>query len=324
MKFRTELILPESNINISYANKLLLLGSCFSDNIGRKLERLKYQTNINPLGIVYHPIPLHNSIVNAIKGSKIKTSDLNKSIDGQYTSWNIHSRFNHQEQSVALDQMNTGISILNKSVIEADYLFLTYGTAYCYTHNQFGPVANCHKFPAKSFEKSLSTPETLVNSFEQMLTTVREINPKIKVMLTVSPVRHIKDGIIENNRSKAHLLSAVHTLCDMYDNCIYLPSYELLIDDLRDYRYYADDMVHPTAKAIDYIWSKISEYMLDPSEENLRSEILKIVRAANHRPFDAHSEKHLQFLSNQANAVNSVLALYPDLDFSNEMSVFNP
>ena len=322
MKFRTELQIAKSDINIAYSDQLLLLGSCFSENIGHKLSQLKYQTTINPLGIVYHPIPLHNAVTKAIQGKQLGKADLHKNIDGLYTAWNVHSRLSALDVQKTISQMNNGIRNLNESIKAANFLILTYGTAYYYHHKDHGPVANCHKFPSTNFEKILSKPAELNSSFNEMYAKIKEVNPNLKVLLTVSPVRHIKDGIVENNRSKAHLVTAVHDICDSHTNCHYLPSYELLMDDLRDYRYYADDMVHPSVKAIDYIWSKISQYILDPAEAKLRSDILKLLKAAAHRPFNLGSDQHQDFLATQAMIVNMIIKDYPYLDLSDEIKVF--
>ena len=322
MKFRTELHLQKSDIHIGYSDRLLLLGSCFSENIGQKLNQIKYLTTVNPLGIVYHPVPLHESIKDALSGKVIEESNLNRNIDGQYTAWNIHSRLSTVDAQESMNQMNDGLEQLKGSLQGANFLILTYGTAYYYDHKDYGPVANCHKFPSKDFVKKLSSTNELIYSFDRMLTSLKTVNPNIKVLLTVSPVRHIKDGIIENNRSKAHLISAVHEICDNNSHCHYLPSYELLIDDLRDYRYYADDMVHPSDQAIEYIWSKIGEHILAPSEATLRSDILKLIRAAAHRPFNAKSQQHMTFLNTQRELTNKILKTYPNLDFSKELEVF--
>ena len=322
MKFRTELQIQKSDINISYSDSLILLGSCFSENIGNKLNQIKYPTTVNPLGIVYHPLPLHNSILEAIQGKKIDKSDLNENIDSQYTAWNIHSRLSSLDAEETIFQMNNGIRQLCKSIKKANYLILTYGTAYYYDHKLYGPVANCHKFPSTDFKKKLSNPAELNRSFNEMYTKVKEVNANIKLVLTVSPVRHIKDGLVENNRSKAHLLTAVHKICDQHNDCHYLPSYELLLDDLRDYRFYADDMIHPSTKALDYIWNKISCQILDPAEKRLREDIIKIVRAASHRPFNGDSVQHAKFTTSQNTAIKKILVAYPKLDFSEEIKAF--
>jgi len=285
MKFRTELHLSPSPISITYKDKLVLIGSCFSENIGSKLKQAKYTTCINPIGIIYHPIPLHNTIIDALAGKEMQIDDLNKNNDGQYTAWNMHSRLCDVEADKTLNQMNEGITQLRDAIQEADYLILTYGTSYYYNHKEFGVVANCHKFPSVDFEKKLSSPKDITQHFDKLYKAIKDTNPTLDILLTVSPVRHIKDGIIKNNRSKSHLLTAVHDICDLYEHCLYLPSYELQMDDLRDYRYYADDMVHPSSQAVNYIWSKISEYILDPSESSIRSDISKLVQAAKHRPF---------------------------------------
>jgi len=323
MKFRTELHLEPSKFNIRYEDQLLLLGSCFSENIGAKLVTSKYQTLINPLGIMYHPLPLHQTISDAVDGKSITEEELNINPEGRYTAWNVHSKLCTTDPSETHMNIKAGVHQLSSSLHNANYLILTYGTAYCYHHIAHGAVANCHKFPAKDFEKKLSSPEEIKSSFDSMLSKMMAINPKIKILLTVSPVRHIKDGIAENNRSKAHLLTAVHEICDAIDNCHYLPSYELLIDDLRDYRYFNEDMVHPSNQAIEYIWDKISYHLLDPNERILRSDISKIVQAAMHRPFDPNSEKHKAFVAKQIKSIKSLATTHPNLDFTQELLAFD-
>lgn len=322
MDFRTELHLNDSLHEITYDDKLLLVGSCFSENIGKKLSQIKYSVNVNPIGIIYHPIPLHNSIIDALHNVRISESDLNKNIDGRYTAWNFHSKLCTVDANQTLHNLNVGIQSLRSSLLKADYMFITYGTAYYYEHKEFGPVANCHKFPNSHFNKKLSSSQDLVESFEDMFLALKAINPDIKILMTVSPIRHIKDGIIANNRSKAALITAVHTICEKHNDCQYLPSYELLIDDLRDYRYYNDDMVHPSPKAINYIWHKIKNHILDASEANLRSSILKIVNASTHRPFNPASSEHQKFKNSQKLAISNILENYPAIDFSEELKIF--
>ncbi len=323
MTFRTELYPKDSGINITYNDQLLLVGSCFSENIGHRLSQFKYSTVVNPLGIIYHPKPLHNLLKDAANDIRVSEKDLIQNIDGKYIAWNIHSRLSTTNVQESLANINNGMAKLRSSLIHADYIFLTYGTAYYYHHKEFGTVANCHKFPSSHFDKKLSTSAELLDDFNDLLSTITTINQKAKILLTISPVRHIKDGIIENSRSKAALITTAHSICEQHLNCHYLPSYELLIDDLRDYRFYADDMVHPTAKAIDYVWSKISPIILDLSESKLRASIQKLIAAAAHRPFNPNSQEHQKFMASQKLAVEQILADYPSLDFSEELKAFD-
>lgn len=323
MKFRTELQLPKSEINIKYTESTILLGSCFAENIGNKLLQLKYDTTVNPMGVVYHPFPLHTSIVNALDSNKIELKDLIKNREGLYTSWNFHSKLSRQNATETLELMNIAIDQLYIALKSSNYLILTYGTAYHYNHNDYGPVANCHKFPPNDFTKKLSSSVQIINSFQEMYSKLLKVNPNIKILISLSPVRHIKDGMVENNRSKAHLLTAIHEICDLYSDCHYIPSYELLMDDLRDYRYYKNDLVHPSNMAVDYIWSKISSHLLDPKESRLRKDINKIINAAAHRPFNSLSDAHQLFKEAQISSITEILKNYPDIDFEPELRVFN-
>lgn len=322
MKFRTELILEKGKFNLQYSDKILMLGSCFAEHIGEKMSALKYDTVINPMGIIYHPYPIHSSIIKALDGKMYEQEDFIKNIDGQFITWDSHSRLATTELSTSLKAINDGMSVLGQRLKVVNYLVISYGSAYVYHRDDYGYVANCHKFPAIQFTKELSKLDALRISMDDMISKVLSINPDIKILLTVSPVRHIKDGIIENNRSKAQLISMVHDTCDEYSQCYYLPSYELLLDDLRDYRFYNDDLVHPSSQAIDYIWSKVSEHVLDKNEEVTRKEIFKILSASNHRPVNPDAEQYQDFCKKQIENIGKISSIYPNMDFEKELRYF--
>ena len=321
MKTRTELHLSKAPYQISYADKILMIGSCFTEHIGNKLTELKYDVVTNPLGIMYHPIPLHKTITDTINKIKIVAQDLILNPDGQYVHWNVHSSISSIDVSETVDLIQSRREMLLKTLQSAKYLIISYGSAYVYEHHTNGPVASCHKFGAEKFTKKLSSIKNLRSSFDQFCLLLASHFPHISILLTVSPVRHIRDGIIENNRSKAHLLSMVHDVCDSYYHIHYLPSYELLIDDLRDYRYYTEDMVHPSDTAIKYIWNKISNHILDTKDHQLRMNIFKIVQAAHHRPVNPNSDKHKMFCSKQMDDINTILKKHPHMNFGRELEL---
>lgn len=320
MQFRTELQLSTPLAHISYKDPILLLGSCFAENIGQVLQDLKYQVCINPHGIIYNPEVLAHIIAAAID----QTSNSNKVVEhpeGGYIHWLAHSRLSAHTSNEASDNFTKASALLRNRIRQCQYLIITMGTAFYYEHQEYGMVANCHKYPKGEFKKKMSTNSTIEKCYQSLIAQIRDINPEIKILLTVSPVRHIRDGIIENNRSKAQLISAVHNICEN-EKVTYVPSYELLIDDLRDYRYYNHDMVHPSSQAISYIWEKLSPNLLSKSEDSLRDKIKKIINAAAHRPFNESSEKHQQFCQKQLDIINELNSNLSDIDLSREQLIF--
>lgn len=322
MKFRTELQLPPSPFHIKYDDRVCLLGSCFSENIGGKLTSYKYQAMVNPLGIMYHPYAIYNVIERALTEKWVTDSEMVRSPQELFVHWDAHSSLGSTSIDQAVQRINEALSDLRDELKTTKYLVLTYGTAYYYDHVTHGTVANCHKFPKVVFNKKLASIAELIKANNEVLQLLKIHNPDLSVILTVSPVRHIKDGMIENNRSKAHLLSAVHDACENHDFAHYFPSYELVIDDLRDYRYYTEDLVHPSSQAVDYIWHKLEDNILDPGEVNARNRINKLVQAAHHRPFNPDSESHQKFCKKQLSEIEEINKLFPQLNFDQEAIAF--
>lgn len=322
MKWRTTLNLSHQLAQIKYQEEILMLGSCFAENIGSILSGLKYQAAINPWGIIYNPVVLSQNMQAALQGINIEEEHLLEHPDGGYTHWSVHSRIKAMDKIKAVQKIEEAYQEAHRKILSSQYLILTFGTAYYYEHEQYGMVANCHKYPQKHFSKKMHDANSITTLVSALIRDIRARNPKLKVLISVSPVRHIKDGIIENNLSKAQLITAAHSLCQQLRDCRYIPSYEWLIDDLRDYRYFAEDMVHPSTQAIQYIWKQLEYQLLDKAESSLRDNINKIITASAHRPFNPNSEAHQSFCKKQLDRIQAIDDAYPYIDLSKERQHF--
>ncbi len=286
MKFRTELKLNKYNSSISYSDSILAFGSCFVEHIGAKLVQLKFDISINPFGIIFNPYSMAKILNNGLD-VPIK---LERECDvleqkGVFKSYDYHSKFNSSSynefiKNVEDQNLNTNIQLKNSS-----HLFLTFGTAWGYRLIEANKiVANCHKIPQSDFTKELLNLNELTEIYCKLFNQIIKSNPNIKIVLTVSPVRHIKDGIVENNQSKSILLLLCKALADDFKhNIIYFPSYELQMDDLRDYRFYEADLIHPNQIAIDYIFEKFNNLFFEEKTNKIINKIEKLTRLENHK-----------------------------------------
>jgi hypothetical protein len=291
MNFRTELKIKPQQNKIDYTSKVLLIGSCFTQNIGDKLTYYKLNNLINPFGILFHPKAIENLIVASLENRFITEDDL-VFHNERWHCFDVHSDFSGSDKNLMLANINSAIKQTKNYIETASHIVLTLGTAWVYRYNITNNlVANCHKIPQKEFQKNLLPIDEIVKSLSNIIVKIKAFNPKATIIFTVSPIRHLKDGFIENQLSKAHLLSAIHQI-----NAPYFPAYEILMDDLRDYRFYAKDMIHPNEIAIDYIWQKFMETWINPSENDTMEQINQIQKGLAHRPFDENSENHQLFL----------------------------
>ncbi|MCB9033843.1 MAG: GSCFA domain-containing protein [Chitinophagales bacterium] len=266
MEFKTTLTKPQQPFELNYGQQILLLGSCFAENIGALLAQHYFNIEVNPYGIIYNPMSLASSLQEIIDRKQYTEEDVFL-YQELFASFNHHGKFKSTNKEELLNEINNTIIYFNNYINNLDVLFITFGTAFVYEHiaNQ-QVVANCHKLPSSTFNKRLLNSTEIVSTYLLLIKRLQAVRPNIKIVFTVSPVRHIKDGLIENNRSKAVLLTAVHELVEQLDACFYFPAYELLIDDLRDYRFFDSDLVHPNQLAIKYIWSYlINNYLADKS-----------------------------------------------------------
>lgn len=299
MNLQTQIPLKKQNRNlINHQSNIFLLGSCFSDNIGDKLDYHKFKTVQNPFGILFHPIAIENLIEAAINNKTFS----NKDLIYQNERWHCfyaHSRLSSTTEKLLLNKLNSAVSITNKKLKEATHITITLGTSWVYRFIESDKiVANCHKIPQKKFLKELLSVDEITETLDSILALIKSVNKDAKVIFTVSPVRHLKDGFVENMQSKAHLIAAIHNIVDERKNIHYFPSYEIMMDELRDYRFYADDMIHPNKTAIKYIWEKFVYNWISEESLAIMEEIETIQKGIAHKPFNENSEQHQKFLSN--------------------------
>ena len=320
--FRTELPPIPPTFQIRHDHSLLALGSCFAVHIGQRLLDHKFKLCLNPFGIIYHPVALANNLRRIVEGRPYRQEAL-FCHEGIWHSWDHHSRFSHPDAALVVAQINSELDSARAHLAAENVLILSLGTAIGHRLRDNGNVvANCHKVPANFFETFRSSPAEIVEALGAALQLLQEANPDLQCLLTVSPVRHLRSGLIENQRSKAALLLAVEELTQSLPNTHYFPAYELLLDDLRDYRFFADDLLHPNAQAIDYIWDYfVQSYFSEPTQA-LNKRIQKLVTASQHQPFHPMANAHQHFLRKQLQQVTQLEKEYPGLDWREERERF--
>jgi len=328
MKFHFEFDIKKPAQPITHKDKLFLIGSCFTENIGEKLKKYKFSVLENPHGILFNPVSVAEALTDYIERREYIEQNLFQLNEGWH-SWKHHSRFSALTSEESLNKINTSISDANQYLKEADYLMITLGSSWIYTLTEKalnakpGSVAaNNHKAPADWFYRRLMTTEEVLQTLDNVLYRLFHFNPKLKVIFTISPVRHLREGVVENNRSKAVLIQAVHHLVDKFDKLYYFPAYELVIDDLRDYRFYAEDLVHPNYFATQYVWEKFIDACMDERTRTLMEEIHSINLAYHHKAFNPTSEQHKKFLKDFYEKTRALGEQYPNLNFEKELSYF--
>jgi hypothetical protein len=316
MKLSTSVTIPKSDITVAHEHPVLLIGSCFAQNIGEKLQQNKFNVTLNPNGIIYNPISIVIALKRIIKNESYTASELHQT-NNKWVSFNHHGSFSAFDREECLEQINTSLSETHEQLKLTKTIFITFGSAWVYEYADAGIVANCHKIPNKEFNKKLLSLKEILSAFNELQVSLKYIN----VVFTVSPVRHTKDGLHENNLSKATLLLAINNLIKQNDNYHYFPAYELVIDELRDYRFYKDDLVHPSDLAINYVWEKFGEVYFDEDTKTLNEAIQKVQQAAHHKPFDFSSEAHQKFIKAMLETMDRINEDFPFLDFKEEKAV---
>ena len=321
MVFRTEVTVKPYPEGIDFRSKIFMLGSCFSENIGNRLQGIKMNALVNPFGILYNPISQINALKMCLNRKEFAEKDFFFHND-QYNSFDLHSSLSDPNLEKALENVNEMCAKASEQLKNADWLVITLGTAWRYFHlKEERTVANCHKVAAKEFSKTLVEIEDVEKRFVSVIRQLRTVNPKVNILFTVSPVRHLKDGVVENQRSKGRLLELVGRLTNALDKTYYFPAYEIMMDDLRDYRFYAEDMVHPNKVAIDYIWNKFLSSITSPTTQKEIGMVEQISRGAGHRPFNPSSPAHQKFVQKQLDAIE-VCEKKLGVDFSKEKHAF--
>ena len=314
MEFRTEVHIPPSGNRISYESRILFMGSCFTEHIGSLMKELRFRVDLNPFGINYNPSSLSRNLWALLNGKQYNIKDLHEANE-KWFSFDHHSQFSAVDPDTCLDNINQRIRHSRDRMGETDYLLLTWGTAWVYVLKESATVvSNCHKLPADNFSRHLLSVNQVVDTYTKLFAGLRSKMPGIKVILTVSPVRHWKDGPVLNTVSKSTLLLAAHRLTEMFSYCEYFPAYEIAMDDLRDYRYYGNDLVHPNQQMIQYIWEKFTDTYFDEKTLRLMGEIEKLIAARNHRPFDPASAQYKQFCEKQLHKAERLMTDHPGLD----------
>ncbi|MFX1706920.1 GSCFA domain-containing protein [Chitinophaga sp. CC14] len=322
MQFHLSFPVAPLSAAIQYNHELLLMGSCFAEEIGEKLQEHRFNTVVNPHGILYNPLSITKALTSYLDGKVYTAEDLFQHND-LWNSWDHHSRFSGLTPEATLDNISRMQAAATHAIENADWLVITLGSAHAYILKENNRlVGNCHKVPAGNFYKRLLTVDEIVTALDNVMHRLFFRNKKINILFTVSPVRYIRDGVVENNLSKAILLQAVHHLVNKFNRLFYFPAYELVIDDLRDYRFYKEDMVHPNELAVNYVWEQVVKAGISPASQELLHSIAEINRAANHRPFNPESAQHRQFLQHYAAKVQQLMAAHPQLKLDDLLQRF--
>ncbi len=318
--FRTEIHIPPSAEKINYSTKVITIGSCFSQAIGERLVENKFEVLVNPFGTVFNPISIFRLLENSLSND-FSILDSTVENNGAWFNYHVHSDMYETTKDALKCKVEEKLIQVKNKLLQADTLLITLGTAFVYklkSNNEI--VANCHKVPASNFTKELLSVDEIVRSFSQFFDLVKIHNSKLKIILTVSPVRHTKDTLVLNSVSKSILRMACHQLSEGFSEVTYFPSYEIMQDDLRDYRFYKEDMLHPTEVAEAYIWNKFSEAYFNEETKALLKELSSVSKALQHKPFREDSEEYKRFL---ADVLKRLALLKVRVNVEEEMNYIN-
>lgn len=315
MKFSTEIPIKNIENPIDYNSKIVSTGSCFAVNMADKFKNFQFQSTVNPLGILFHPIALANLFEFAANNKIFEAQDLICHQD-VWSCFDTHSDMNELEKLEILFKLNHKIREFKSNLSEASHIIITLGTAWVYKHKEQNKiVANCHKIPQNQFTKELLPIPIIVESLKKIENVIANLTPSAQILFTISPVRHIKDGFVENQRSKAHLISGLHEYLESSKNTYYFPSYEIVMDELRDYRYFKADLIHPNDVAIDYIWEQFKKHCINENAYKTMQLVDEVQKGLAHRPFNPYSEQHHTFLDKLAIKLDNLLEQYPFMNF---------
>lgn len=317
--FRTEISIQQE-LNITHQNKMMMFGSCFTENIGQKLIDHFFPVSCNPLGILFNPISIQQAIHRIIHNQKVKAEELFES-DGVWNSFDFHSQFARLSKDEYLSNINSIIETAHLHLVSCDYIFITLGTSWIYEEIESNKVvANCHKVSPEHFNRRRISVSECSNVLVSILQELKAIKENIKIIFTVSPIRHWKDGAHGNQLSKSILLLSIDNICNNYSDCYYFPSYEIMMDDLRDYRFYADDMLHPSEQAQNYIWKRFEGCYFSDNTQQINRKIEQIMLALQHRPFNPESKGYQQFKEKTIGSIKQLQEEYPFLPLDKALS----
>jgi hypothetical protein len=319
MQFRTQIPLSKTNNPIDYNSKVLSFGSCFAENMADKFDYFKFRNETNPFGIIFNPVSIEKIINRTVQEKWFTEKDV-FFLNERWHCYDVHSDLSNSDRQELLETLNKAISETHKQLKQATRIIITYGTSWIYRNLESEQiVANCHKVPQKQFSKELLSVDAIEKSIQNTINLIQTFNPHINFIFTISPVRHIKDGFEENQLSKSHLFAGLHQVLKTHNSKLitanYFPSYEIMMDELRDYRFYGEDMLHPNQVAIDYIWHKFSENYIAKNAILIMKEIDEIQKSLRHRSFNPESEQHQKFLAKLQQRINVLGEKLPHIRF---------
>ncbi|HDZ41255.1 MAG TPA: GSCFA domain protein [Bacteroidetes bacterium] len=322
MKFRTEIDLKPSLLKVGYDTPVMLTGSCFAEEIGKHFCNGKMKALINPFGVLYNPLSTLRSLELIMDAEKFTGDDLYH-FDNKYLSFYHDTSFSSRDSSESLKKINRSLADANRFLSGASFLFISFGTAWVYRWKEDNRVvANCHKIPAARFTRQLLKPEDIISGWLSLIEKLENFNTRLNIVFTVSPVRHLKDGAHGNQLSKSTLLLAIDRLMSLNNKLSYFPSYEIMLDELRDYRFYGKDMVHPSETAVDYLWEKFKDYYFTDHTRTIYERLLKITEATKHIITGNDSEDNAKFSKTMLGKIGSLLRDYPGIDLTEEEKYF--
>lgn len=317
MKFSTVVPVDEALSKIDYDSKIVSLGSCFAVNMSQKFKRYQFKTEANPFGILFHPLAIQRLLEYTATNYVFSSKDVFL-YNEIWSCFDAHSDMNELTEEEIIEKLNSAIVEFSKSLKDVSHVFLTFGTAWVYEKKEGRRVvANCHKISQDVFVKRLLSYDEILQSYHDITRLIQELNPNVQIVFTISPVRHIKDGFVGNQRSKANLIGALHQFLEEKRDVkySYFPAYELVMDELRDYRFYDQDMLHPNQLAIDYIWERLLESFVSLETRVIMKKVEEVSKAMEHRPFNPTSEQHLKFMDSLIEKIDFLLDRYPFMSF---------
>ena len=323
MNLQTKITVAAPDFSIDYNSRLMMLGSCFAENMGSKFSYYKFDVDVNPCGIIYNPLSVANVLRLLVEGKRFEKNDL-REVGGKWVSLFHHGAFSSADPDECLHRINDRLTKATGELRTLDLLVITWGTAWVYKYIPVNIiVSNCHKIPSREFERSRLSVEDIVREYLVLIERLREINPGLRILFTVSPIRHWKDGAHGNQLSKATLLLAIDRLREEIQHVYYFPAYEIVLDELRDYRFYAEDMLHVSGFTVDYIWERFLYSFISPEVFGLMNQIGRINKGVAHRPFEPQSEEYQRLVKKMLAEIAMISRSYPMIDFSEEKRKLN-
>lgn len=320
MELQTRVNIPAPPEKIGYDTPCLFMGSCFSDNIGQLMSSHKFPVLLNPFGTLFNPLSVAAGLNRLLQQQPYTASELTLH-NGLWFSFDHYTGFSHPDRDTCLENINRSFAEAAQWLRKSRFLILTFGTAWAFRHNQTAKtVANCHKLPATTFTRFCAEPETITGTYNKLLGNLQQLNPGLRVIFTLSPVRHWSDGAVQNQLSKSVLHYSIQQLVQQHPRNWYFPAYEIFMDELRDYRYYASDMLHPGEQGIRYTWERFCETCISETAVKILAGVAAVIKAAGHRPMHTATTNHEEFRLNTIKKIELLMAQYPFLDFSNELT----